>query len=269
MSQKIKIPEQTYSQHKSKESLYITNSEYEQSLAKLQVELIRVQNWVRREGKRLAIVFEGREAAGKGGAIKRFAEHMNPRGLRIVALPKPTALEREQWYFQRYIQQLPNAGEIVFFDRSWYNRAIVEKMNDYCTEVQYERFLKQVPLVEDMLAESGIILIKLWFSISKQEQKNRFDKRSKNPLKKWKTSPIDIQSQKNWALCTQLKNTMFKHSHSLANPWTIIQANNKKIARLESIKYVLSHIPYQDKKEKKTIVYNSKIVQKFDLFHWD
>lgn len=171
---------------------------YDEELKHLQIELVKLQRWVQEYDKRIAILFEGRDAAGKGGTIRRFTEHLNPRAMRVVALPKPSAEEHGQWYFQRYVRQLPNAGEIVFFDRSWYNRAVVEPVNGFCTQVEYERFIQQVPEFEHMLYEDGVVIIKFWFSISKNEQQRRFDSRRTNPLKQWKLSPIDARAQELW-----------------------------------------------------------------------
>lgn len=219
---------------------------YELDLRELQVELIKLQNWVREQNKRVAIIFEGRDAAGKGGTIHRFTEHLNPRHMRLVALPKPTDVERGQWYLQRYINQLPNEGEIVFFDRSWYNRAVVEPVMSFCDDNQYERFMRQVPEFEHMLFESGIILIKFWFSISKEEQQKRFEKRKSDPLKQWKVSPVDEKAQELWDKYTHFKEQMFIRTHTSYCPWIIVQADSKKKARLAAIRHVLKTIPYDD-----------------------
>lgn len=224
--------------------------QYEEELEKLQVELVKMQRWVQDEGKRIAIIFEGRDAAGKGGAIRRFIEHLSPRYFRTVALPKPTEEERGQWYFQRYIRHLPNKGEIVFFDRSWYNRAIVEPVNGFCTPEQYQVFMQQVNEFEQMIHEDGVTIVKLWFSISKKEQMRRFTNRQKNPLKQWKLSPIDLHAQENWEEYTKYKNQMLKKTGNAFSPWVIVKADNKQIARLESIRYVLSVLPYTGKNEK-------------------
>lgn len=220
---------------------------YETELEKLQIELVKLQRWVQETGARVVILFEGRDAAGKGGTIRRFTEHINPRAMRVVALPKPTDDEMGQWYFQRYIKQLPNRGEIVFFDRSWYNRAVVEPVNDFCTKQQYERFMHQVTEFEHMLYEDGIIIIKFWFSISKEEQLRRFKSRKANPLKQWKLSPVDMQAQEKWDIYTHYKEEMFTNTHTSFSPWIIVKANNKMRARLESIRYVLSTISYTGK----------------------
>ncbi|MBN8733559.1 MAG: polyphosphate kinase 2 [Acidobacteria bacterium] len=226
--------------------------QYEEELHALQGELVKLQRWVQAEGKRIAILFEGRDAAGKGGTIRRFIEHMNPRAMRVVALPKPTEEERGQWYFQRYMRQLPNAGEIVFFDRSWYNRAVVEPVNGFCTPAEYERFIQQVPEFEHMLYEDGVTIIKFWFSISKEEQLRRFDSRRHNPLKHWKLSPIDERAQELWDQYSYYKEQMFSKTHTSFSPWVIVQANNKKQARLESIRYVLNYCDYAGRQEAAT-----------------
>jgi len=223
--------------------------QYEEELHALQGELVKLQRWVQSANKRIAILFEGRDAAGKGGTIRRFIEHLNPRAMRVVALPKPTEEERGQWYFQRYMRQLPNAGEIVFFDRSWYNRAVVEPVNGFCTQPEYERFIQQVPEFEHMLYEDGVTIIKFWFSISKEEQVRRFDSRRHNPLKHWKLSPIDERAQELWDQYTYYKEQMFSKTHTSFSPWVIVQANNKKAARLESIRYVLNYCGYDGKLE--------------------
>jgi polyphosphate kinase 2 len=220
---------------------------YENELELLQVELVKLQRWIQENGKRLAIVFEGRDAAGKGGTIRRFIEHLNPRAMRVVALPKPTEEERGQWYFQRYMKQLPNAGEIVFFDRSWYNRGIVEPVNGFCTRGEYERFMQHVPEFEHMLVEDGVILVKFWFSISREVQVARFESRRKNPLKQWKLSPLDGRAQELWDSYTIYKERVFSRTHTSFSPWIIVKANDKRLARLESIRYVLSLIDYTGK----------------------
>lgn len=224
----------------------IRNQRYEEELKLLQTELVNLQRWVAQKKLRVAILFEGRDAAGKGGSIKRFAEHLNPRSMRVVALSKPTEVEKGQWYFRRYIKELPNPGEIVFFDRSWYNRAVVEPVMGFCSDTEYDRFMVQVPGFEHMLYEDGVILIKFWFSISKDEQKKRFKSRMKNPLKQWKFSPVDMKGQELWARYTHFKEQMFSKTHTTFSPWIIVKTNNKREARLESIRYVLSKFPYQE-----------------------
>ncbi len=227
----------------------VATLKYEEELVALQVELVKLQRWVQEKGKRVAILFEGRDAAGKGGTIRRFTEHLNPRSIRVVALPKPTAEECGQWYFQRYSKQLPNAGEIVFFDRSWYNRAVVEPVNKFCTTREYERFMQQVPEYEHMLYEDGITIVKFWFSISKDEQLARFRSRRINPLKQWKLSPIDEKAQDLWDDYTDYKELMFSKTHTSFSPWIIVKSNNKKLARLESIRHVLNVMDYSGKNE--------------------
>ena len=222
---------------------------YEHELERLQIELVKLQRWVQERGKRIAILFEGRDAAGKGGTIRRFTEHLNPRAMRVVALPKPTEEERGQWYFQRYMRQLPNRGEIVFFDRSWYNRAVVEPVNGFCTLEEYQQFMRQVPEFEHMLVEDGITLIKFWFSISKEEQLARFNSRRHNPLKQWKLSPLDDRAQELWDQYTRYKEKMFSHTHTSFSPWIVVKANNKRKARLESIRHTLSVLEYDGKGE--------------------
>lgn len=220
---------------------------YELELEKYQVELIKLQHWVIKNNTRLCIIFEGRDAAGKGGAIRRITHHMNPRHYRVVALPKPTTIERGQWYFQRYIQQLPNEGEIVFFDRSWYNRAVVEPVNEFCTVEEYNLFMDQVNHFENMITNDGIILIKLYVSISKAEQADRFEEIKNDPLKRWKMSSVDEKAQELWDEYTKYKEKMFAQTHNEKNPWIIIEANKKTRARTKIIKYILEQVPYKNK----------------------
>lgn len=222
---------------------------YEDELKKLQIELVKLQQWVKKNDKRIAIIFEGRDAAGKGGNIRRFTEHLNPRSTRLVALTKPTDVERGQWYFRRYIRRLPNPGQMVFFDRSWYNRAVVEPVMGFCTEAQYQKFMVQVPEFEHMLYEDGTTLIKLWFSISKNEQLDRFNARLETPLKRWKFSPVDKEGQRLWDRYTHYKEQMFSKTHTSYSPWIIVRANDKKVARLECMRYVLSLFDYDGKDE--------------------
>lgn len=217
---------------------------YEKELIKLQAELVNLQQYIADNKKKVAIIFEGRDAAGKGGTIKRFKEHLNPRSMRTVALNKPTDIERGQWYFRRYIKELPNIGEICFFDRSWYNRAVVEPIMGFCSQEQYERFLLQVPEFEHMLYEDGVKIIKFWFSVSKEEQLRRFEARQKNPLKNWKFSDVDAKGQEMWDQYTYYKEQMFSKTHTSFSPWVIVKSDNKKLARLESIRYVLSQFDY-------------------------
>jgi polyphosphate kinase 2 len=220
---------------------------YEAELRLLQTEFVNLQKWIAEHKMRVAIIFEGRDAAGKGGSIKRFKEHLNPRNSRVVALTKPTEVEKGQWYFRRYIKELPNPGEIVFFDRSWYNRAVVEPVMGFCTPKQYEMFLMQVPEFEHLLYEDNLKIIKFWFSISKEEQKSRFDSRLNNPLKRWKFSPVDMKGQALWDDYTYYKEQMFSKTHTNFSPWIIVKTNNKKEARLESMRYVLSQFDYTGK----------------------
>ncbi len=228
---------------------------YNEELRKLQIELVKLQQWISKNKKRVAIIFEGRDAAGKGGNIRRFAEHLNPRSMRLVALDKPTEVERGQWYFRRYIQKLPNPGEIVFFDRSWYNRAVVEPVMGFCTESQYQKFMVQVPEFEHMLYEDGVTIIKFWFSISKDEQLARFESRLKTPLKRWKFSPVDQKGQELWDEYTYFKEQMFSKTHTSYSPWITVKANDKKTARLECIRYVLSQFEYDGKDEALTTLF--------------
>ena len=237
---------------------------YETELLKLQTELVDLQHWVAKHKKRVCIIFEGRDAAGKGGAIRRFTEHLNPRSMRVVALTKPTEVERGQWYFRRYIKELPDPGELVFFDRSWYNRAVVEPVMGFCTEDQYKKYMLQVPEFEHMLYEDGVIIIKFWFSISKAEQLRRFNSRLANPLKQWKFSPVDKEGQKRWDLYTSYKERMFSKTHTSFSPWIIIKTNDKKEARLESIRYVLSQFEYDQKgSANTTILPDPNIAQRY------
>ena len=229
------------------ETIY-RKSNYNTKITELQIDLVNLQNWISKNNKRVCIIFEGRDAAGKGGAIKRFVEHLNPRNSRVVALAEPTQVEKGQWYFQRYLREMPNPGEIVFFDRSWYNRAIVEPVMNFCKKSDYELFMSQVNDFEKMLIDDGIILIKLWFSITKDEQKSRFIKRLSNPLKTWKFSDVDMEGQKRWDIYTQYKEKMFLATNSLFAPWKIIDSNNKLEARIESIEYVLSQFKNFNKK---------------------
>ncbi len=223
---------------------------YEKRLEKLQVELIKLQSWVVQNKKKVVVVFEGRDAAGKGGAIRRIVQHMNPREYRVVALPKPDEVEKGQWYFQRYINQLPRAGEIVFFDRSWYNRAVVEPVNKFCTQKEYKLFMEQVNEIEKMWIKSGIYLIKFYFSISKEEQIKRFEEIKVSPIKKWKYSPVDQKAQDLWNIYTEYKNSMFNLTNTKISPWVVINANRKTKARIEALEYILNKIPYKVKDEK-------------------
>lgn len=225
-------------------------AEYERLKAELQIELLKVQSWVKETGQRIIILFEGRDAAGKGGTIKRFTEHLNPRGARVVALEKPSDVERGQWYFQRYIQNLPTAGEIVFFDRSWYNRAGVERVMGFCSPAEYLEFLRQAPQLERMLSNSGVHLFKYWFSVSREEQLRRFISRRDDPLKHWKLSPIDIQSLDKWDDYTAAKKAMFFHTDTADAPWTVVKSDDKKRARLNCLRHFLHTLDYPGKDPK-------------------
>lgn len=222
-------------------------SEYEAQKHALQVELLKLQHWVQEEGKRLVLLFEGRDAAGKGGTIKRFMEHLNPRSARTVALTKPTETEQGQWYFQRYVTQLPTRGEIVFFDRSWYNRAVVEPVMGFCTQSQHHAFLRQVPMLENMLIDDGIHLMKFWFSVSREEQFRRFKARETDSLKQWKLSPVDTKGLAMWDEYTEAKKAMFMATDTMFSPWIVIKSDDKKRARLSCMRYVLNQLPYTNK----------------------
>ena len=219
---------------------------YEKELRRLQIELVKLQEWIKHEGLRVVALFEGRDAAGKGGAIKRIAESLNPRFCRIVALGTPTEREKTQWYFQRYVAHLPAAGEMVLFDRSWYNRAGVERVMGFCTEREYTEFMQSCPEFERMLVRSGIILLKYWFSVSDEEQERRFQDRMHTPTKRWKLSPMDLQSRKHWADYSRAKDEMFAVTDTKQVPWFVVNAENKKSARLNVISDLLSKIPYKD-----------------------
>lgn len=218
---------------------------YEAELERLQVELVEMQHWVAATGARVLVIFEGRDAAGKGGAIKRVVQYLNPRHARVVALPKPSKKERGQWYFQRYIERLPTKGEIVLMDRSWYNRAGVERVMDYCSEEEYQAFLRQCPIVERMLIEDGIILIKYWFSVSDAEQQSRFESRLGDPMRRWKLSPTDLESILRWEDYSRAKDAMFAATDTSESPWWTIESDDKRSARLNVIAHLLSSIPYQ------------------------
>jgi len=234
---------------KERTAVWIKNwhLEYEYELRRLQVELMKLQQSMKAEGTRLLLIFEGRDAAGKGGTIKRFIAHLNPRYTRVVALMKPNETEGTQWYFQRYISHLPSAGEIVFFDRSWYNRAMVEPVMGFCTDEQNKRFLKDVPLLEELIVKDGIRLFKFYFSVSKQVQKERFESRREDPLKQYKLSPVDNLAQKYWDQYSLRKFQMLQETNRTMSPWTVIRSDNKKIARINCIRYVLSQLDYEGK----------------------
>jgi len=224
----------------------LTKEFYEKELSKLQVELVKLQEWVKHEGLKVVIIFEGRDAAGKGGVIKRITQSLNPRICRVVALGTPTEREKTQWYFQRYVPHLPAAGEMVLFDRSWYNRAGVEKVMGFCTEEEYKEFLRSCPEFERMLVRSGIILIKYYFSVSDEEQEKRFQARIHDRIKRWKLSPMDLESRKKWVEYSKAKDEMFAYTDIKQAPWYVVNADNKKKARLNTINHLLSLIPYED-----------------------
>jgi polyphosphate kinase len=225
----------------------LSRKTYEAQKYQLQVELLKLQAWAKESGQRIVILFEGRDAAGKGGTIKRMMEHLNPRGARVVALEKPTEAERGQWYFQRYVQHLPTAGEIVLFDRSWYNRAGVERVMGFCTDDEYQEFMRQAPQFERQLVRSGVHLIKFWFSVSRKEQRRRFKEREAHPLKQWKLSPIDLASLDKWESYTKAKEAMFFETDTADAPWTVIKSDCKKRGRLNAMRYLLQKLPYTNK----------------------
>ncbi|WP_077176384.1 polyphosphate kinase 2 [Spiribacter curvatus] len=240
----------------------LSDAAYKRDKRDLQLELLSLQRWVKTTGQRVVIVFEGRDAAGKGGAIKRFMEHLNPRGARVVALEKPTETERGQWYFQRYVEQLPSAGEIVLFDRSWYNRAGVERVMGFCTETEYERFLRQAPVFERLLVEADTWLIKLWFSISRDEQRQRIEARAAHPLKRWKLSPIDREALNRWDDYTAAMNRMFEATDTPVAPWTVIGTDEKKRARLNALRHVLETLPYTGKAPERISAIDPDVVRR-------
>jgi len=227
----------------------MTRSEYEYLKRPLQVELVKLQNWAKSVGEHIVIVFEGRDAAGKGGTIKRFTEHLNPRGATVVALEKPSEREQTQWYFQRYVPYLPAAGEIVMFDRSWYNRAGVERVMGFCTDEEYWEFMREAPEFERLLVSSGLHLTKFWFSVTRSEQRTRFIIRRVDPVRQWKLSPMDIESLDKWDAYTDAKDAMFHYTDTVHAPWTVVKSNDKKRARLEAIKHVLRKFDYEGKNE--------------------
>ncbi len=224
----------------------INKKDYEKELASLQIELVKLQEWIKAKGLKVVCIFEGRDAAGKGGVIKRITQSLNPRICRVVALSMPTEREKTQWYFQRYVPHLPAAGEMVLFDRSWYNRAGVEKVMEFCSEDEYREFLRSCPEFERMLVRSGILLIKYWFSVSDEEQERRFQRRIKDPTKRWKLSPMDLESRKLWVEYSRAKDDNFAHTDIKQAPWFVVNADIKKHARLNCIKHLLSMIPYED-----------------------
>ncbi|MCC6442551.1 MAG: polyphosphate kinase 2 [Armatimonadetes bacterium] len=225
---------------------WLDGSFYKSELARLHTELVKMQYWVKQSGCRVALCFEGRDAAGKGGVIKRIIEPLNPRGIRLVALAKPSDVERTQWYFQRYVAHLPAAGEILVFDRSWYNRAVVERVMGFCTNEEYWEFLASCPEFERMLVRSGILLLKYWLSVSDSEQERRFQERARNPLKRWKLSDIDIQARAKWVDFSKAKDLMFEHTDIPEARWYQVEADDKRRARLNCIRHILEHIPYED-----------------------
>ncbi len=247
---------------KDKKAIWIKNWHlaYEIELRKLQVELMKLQQAMKAGGTRILLIFEGRDAAGKGGTIKRFIAHLNPRNTRVVALMKPNETESTQWYFQRYISQLPSAGELVFFDRSWYNRAMVEPVMGFCTDEQNKRFLKDVPMLEELLVKDGIKLFKFYFSVSKHEQNRRFESRKTDILKQYKLSPVDNLAQEYWDQYSLRKFQMLQETNRTLSPWTIIRSDNKKLARLNCIKHVLAQMDYDNKLSKKELTVDPKIV---------
>ncbi len=238
---------------------------YEMQKYRVQVELVKVQRWIRKTGQRVVVLFEGRDAAGKGGTIKRFMEHLNPRGARVVALEKPTEEERGQWYFQRYLKHLPSAGEIVFFDRSWYNRAGVERVMGFCNDAEYLEFMQQAPALEHMLVHAGIHVVKFWFSVSQDEQLRRFEERKAHPLKQWKLSPIDLESLDKWDAYTKAKEAMFFYTDTADAPWTVVKSDCKKRARLNALRYLLHQLPAPDKDLRKIGLLDPLIVGRADV----
>ena len=241
--------------------------QYETRKQELQIELLKVQNWVKDSGQRVIAIFEGRDAAGKGGTIKRFMEHLNPRGARVVALEKPTEEEKGQWYFQRYVQHLPTKGEIVLFDRSWYNRAGVEKVMGFCSPAEYMEFMRQTPEFERMLVRSGIRLFKFWFSVSREEQLRRFQARNNDPLKHWKLSPVDVQSLDMWDHYSEAKENMFFYTHTADAPWTVVRSDDKKRARLNCMRYFLRSLQYPGADNELRMDPDPKIVGPADTFY--
>lgn len=246
MSDPANGPEPIPHEKKYKKNGKLKNSYYERELAALQEELVQLQYWVKSKGLRVVVVFEGRDAAGKGGVIKRITERMNPRVARVVALGIPTEREKSQWYFQRYVPHLPAAGEIVLFDRSWYTRAVTEYVMGFCTEDQYREFMRSCPQFERMLVRAGIILIKYWFSVSDEEQERRFQKRASDPRRRWKLSPVDLEARNRWEEFSLAKDRMFDYTDIKQSPWFVVNADDKKRARLNCIRHLLSMIPHED-----------------------
>ena len=245
---------QTISSVPPEDQFPVNKKTYEKELARLQEELIKLQEWIRHKNLKVVVIFEGRDAAGKGGVIKRITESLNPRVCRVVALPAPTEREKTQWYFQRYVAHLPAGGEMVLFDRSWYNRANVERVMGFCTDEEYSEFLRSVPEFERMLVRSGTVLIKYWFSVSDKEQELRFQARIKDPTKRWKLSPMDLQSRSRWVEYSKAKDQMFAHTDIKQAPWYVVNADNKRCARLNCIRHLLGLIPYEDLTPEKIVL---------------
>jgi len=262
-NEEVLIDKEPLHEKGDKVQIWIKKSElkYEKDLKRLQIELLKFQNHVKDKGLKVLIIIEGRDAAGKGGTIKRITEHLNPRGARIVALSKPSDTERSQWYFQRYAEHLPSAGEIVLFDRSWYNRAGVEPVMGFCTQEEHKEFLREVPKFETMLVSAGIVLFKFYFSVSKEEQAKRFKERKTDPLKQFKLSPVDEKSQELWDQYTVAKYSMLLASNNPSAPWTIVLSDDKKKARLNTIKHILKNVDYPDKIKKKHLQTETKIIR--------
>lgn len=258
----VEKSEEKKAKNKDKVKVWIKKEtlEYEAELQKLQVELLKFQNHVKEQGLKILMIFEGRDAAGKGGTIKRLTEHLNPRGARVVALEKPSDKERTQWYFQRYVEHLPSAGEIVIFDRSWYNRAMVEPVMGFCTERQHHKFLKDAPKFEVMIADEEIKIFKFYFSVSKKEQAKRFKERETDPLKQYKLSPVDKESQRLWDEYTLAKFMMLSATHTEVAPWTIVKSDNKKKARINAFRHILNYVEYPDKIDAKEIEVEKDII---------
>ena len=245
MGEHLTVYESLADEQPSKRHKRIKSKDYERELARLQKELVRLQRWIRHQGLKVVVIFEGRDAAGKGGVIKRITERLNPRVARVVALGTPSDREKTQWWFQRYVAELPAAGEMVLFDRSWYNRGLVEPVMGFCTEEEYREFLRSCPEFERMLVRSGIIVIKYWFSVSDAEQERRFQNRINDPVRRWKLSPVDVQGRSRWVDFSKAKDTLFAHTDIKQAPWYVVDADSKKAARLNCISHLLSLIPYE------------------------
>ncbi len=250
----VKSPSKPHDKKSEKADSPPNTSSYNDEIYRLQVELVKMQEWVRATGARVAVIFEGRDAAGKGGTIARIMEHLNPRVVRIAALPKPTEREQSEWYFQRYVNHLPAGGEVVIFDRSWYNRAGVEIVFGFCTPEQHRQFLEQCPVFERLLIDDGVILVKYWFSVSDDEQEKRFKARMEDPLKRWKLSPVDLPSRAHWVDYSRAKDTMFEHTDTVQNPWWVVEGDDKKKARINCITHLLSQVPYHDVFEEELVL---------------